>query len=153
MNILLLEDRGARLEELKKTIGEGEHVVHDCPDVYWARDCWEEYMDHLDCIVVDLAMDPEGLGDKGKEESQRGYYTGWVFLKNYVFSQRPDFAERCVVFSAWSDSFKEDLGKKAVQKQTGFSEIQILSKNDPEWRRKLKNQLRRVEKLGRWQDA
>jgi len=143
MIILLLEDRGSRLYELKEFLKYNGHEVFDCEDVYCAIDMWQKKSAIINCVIVDLAMSPNGLNDQ--EASQSGYYTGWVFLWEYVLQTKPGIASRCIIFSAWSDSFK--LFLPTPEQRGGIEDECIISKNDSDAKNKLLKTIKRISDL------
>jgi len=145
MNILLLEDRGSRLEELKEFLEDFDHKVYPCGNVYKAKDTWNKQKDDIDCAIIDLAMQPDGL--KNPKDSEGGYYTGWVFLQENVFSDpnKPNFVERCLILSAWADSFKQYLN--ATGKSKDIREELILSKSNQDINNELIRALENIHKI------
>jgi len=145
MNILLLEDRGSRLEELKEFLEDFNHNVYPCGNVYKAKDIWNKQKDDIDCVIIDLAMHPGGL--KNPNDSENGYYTGWVFLQENVFSDqdKPNFVEHCLILSAWADSFKQYLN--ATGKSKDIREELILSKSNQDINNELIRALENIHKM------
>jgi len=145
MNILLLEDRGSRLYELKEFLEDYGHTVYACESIHRANETWKKNKDNIDCAVIDLAMKPDGL--KNTVDSEKGYYSGWVFLQENVFqdSNKPNFIGRCLILSAWVDSFKQYLTTKG--KVGIIGEEQILSKNDHDIDNKLFKALENIHKI------
>jgi hypothetical protein len=143
MNILVLEDRGSRMEELKEFLEDLDHTVYACGNVYKAKDTWNKMKGDIDCMIIDLAMQPDGL--KNMNDSEKGYYTGWVFLQENVLQDRPDFVKRYLILSAWVDSFKKYITAKG--KSGSIGEDQILSKNDHDINNKLFKALENINKM------
>jgi hypothetical protein len=145
MNILLLEDRGSRLYELKESLEDYGHTVYPCESIYRANETWNKYKNDIDCAIIDLAMQPDGL--KNTDDSESGYYSGWVFLQENVFldQNKPNFIESCLILSAWVDSFKQYLIAKG--KSGSIGEDQILSKNDHDIDNKLFKALENIHKI------
>ena len=143
MRILLLEDRGSRLYELRDFLQDSGHEVYACANVYRAKDMWQRNAEIIDCVIVDLAMQPNGLNDQ--DASQSGYYTGWVFLWENLLQVNPDFADRCIIFSAWSDSFK--LFLPTPEQRGGIEDENIISKNDSDAESKLLETIQRISHL------
>jgi CheY-like chemotaxis protein len=144
MNILLLEDRGSRLYELKEFLEDFDHTVYPCENVYRAKDTWNKQKSNIDCAIIDLAMHPGGL--RNPDDSQSGYYTGWVFLQENVFQDpdKPGFINRCLILSAWAESFKGYLD--STGKRNDIQDELILSKSNQDINKKLLRVLENIQK-------
>jgi CheY-like chemotaxis protein len=141
VKVLLVEDRGSRLYELKELLEMSGHKVYPCEDVYRARETWGKNIKGIDCIVVDLAMPPDGLDNATK--SKNGNYTGWVFLEEKIFQDRPDFTKRCIIVSAWTESFIDHINETGLV--IDIPEEHILTKNDPECDHHLLEVLKKIK--------
>ena len=98
MNILVLEDRGSVSKYMVETLQDNEeHKVFEAWGVYDATTYWED--EDIQCLVVDVNLDPEGLDDNVIASTLGGLLTGWIWLKTCVFSKRPSMRERTIIYT------------------------------------------------------
>lgn len=135
MKILLLEDRGSvslSLENnLKKT-----NKIFPAFSIYDANDKFNK--NDIDCIILDLNLDPNGLSDKDKEETNYGVITGWVWFERYVLKKYPNFKKRVIIYSDYIEQLDESkflshnsvmkIPKKGVQFEKIIEAVNDLSK-------------------------
>lgn len=143
MNILLLEDKAARLYELQKVLENHGYRIYLCSDVYEAKSTFKKYEENIDYLIIDLAMDPEGLiKEEYIKASEKGYFTGWIWVKEYVIKKDRKFIEKTIIFSAFADMLEE---LKQNEMTNEFKNICIISKNDADWKIKIFNKLGNIQ--------
>ncbi len=129
MNILFLEDRGSVSFYVTEALAGEEHVVFEAfsiPDALYILE-----KQSIDCIIADLNMSPEGLSPQEIEETQDGLLTGWLFLKNHVFSQY-ELRSRTIIYSEYLDALRKSVspvelaGIKLLAKQGSVSPVKGL---------------------------
>jgi len=136
MNILVLEDRAMSLQSMKELLVDKHHKIYECSDIYDANKILTTLENDINCFIIDLAMDPEGLKDINLiERTENGNYTGWVWVDEIVLKRNKKLKDRIIIFSAYIGEFE------SYMKQYNIKDIFILSKGDPEWRKKLGNKL------------
>jgi hypothetical protein len=54
-------------------------------------------------------MDPEGLSDEEMVETEGGLFTGWVWLRNYVFAKDGSMRGRVIILTAYWDQLARKL--------------------------------------------
>ncbi len=104
MNILWFEDRGEAkqgfIEDLKKN-----HNVFEAKTVRDARSYWEE--SKIELIIADLLISPTGLTQDEKTLTKGGKFTGWIWLKNYVFNTSPEMKQKTIIVSRYINDLKK----------------------------------------------
>lgn len=127
MNVLLLEDRGVVAYYLSETLEDEGHTVFVARTVSKAKTIWENEKENIGCVIVDFNMETVGLTDDEIKKTQGGLFTGWEWLKNYVFSDKPEMRKKTIILSAYIKDFREMTRKtKAESDVVG---IQLISKN------------------------
>ena len=100
MNILLVEDRGEVSVYLKLALRDDGHQVLDAFNPNDAMSHWNNRRTiPIDCIILDLNLRPDGLTETERKASRGGLISGWLWLKDYVLTQKPDMASRTIVYS------------------------------------------------------
>jgi CheY-like chemotaxis protein len=120
MNVLIVEDRGAVAYPLKDELESAGYGVLLAPNISRARHYWQNRK--IDCLIVDLNMDPEGLDPSQIVETMGGVLTGWVWLRDDVYSVCESMRERTVILSG----YLEDL-RSAVE-PTDLAGIRLVPK-------------------------
>jgi len=127
MKILFVENSGDAAYQLAEHLTDDGHDVLLAGDVTEAQDFWDD--GGIDCLIVDLNMEPTGLGPKESEETQGGLFTGWVWLKYHVFSQNDAMRRRTIVLTAYERDFREKVpsaektGVKVISKRSGQGDV------------------------------
>lgn len=121
MKILLIEDNGSVAYPLMEYLDDEGHEVLLADNCAMAQDLWDE--GGINCLIVDLNMAPMGLKPQEIEQTQGGLFTGWVWLKNYVFSKDEAMRKRTIVLTAYERDFKDRVSSK---ERTG---VKVLSKS------------------------
>lgn len=119
MNILLLEDRGSVAYPLREDLEQNGCTVFLAQNISRAKSYWEQ--EQIDCIIADLNMDPRGLSETEKEQTERGLFSGWVWLKNYVFNKNENMKKKTIILTAYVREFKEKLKNEGLT----FSDLGI----------------------------
>jgi len=127
MNILVLEDRGDVSYFLNEHLGKKGHTVFLAQNVSRAKTFWKNK--DIDCIIADLNMPHIGLTATEQEQTEHGLFTGWVWLKNYVFPEDHTIIRRTIILSSFMKEFKARLKKEGVKpNEIG---IRMVSKRSP----------------------
>jgi len=143
MNILLLEDKAARLYELEKLLTNHNHTIFNCLDIYEADQNFNRNKETIDCLIIDLAMNPEGLIDEEHiKNTINGYFTGWIWLKVNNIITDLKFIGKIIIFSAYTDLFGEHIIQHNLANEV--KNICIISKNDSDWKTKIFNKLESI---------
>ena len=148
MRIFVLEDREDIINILQKFLNNfakeyGECKVDYCLDIEEANTAIKkcrESGESFNCYIFDLALDASSLEDNLKSETQQGYFTGWIWIKNNVLSEDENRINKCVIFSAYCDSFN-DAYRKHEDKRL-IDRMLVLNKSDLSWRVKLEKKLK-----------
>lgn len=107
MNILFLEDRGSVSFPLVDELRGQRHEVFDAGSVRDARSYWEDKK--IDCLIVDLNMDPAGLTDEQANQTHGGLLTGWIWLRDYVFNVRQDMRQRTIIYTDYMEQLRANV--------------------------------------------
>jgi hypothetical protein len=149
MRILILEDRKEIMDGLcffLKNLSE-EHEIYPCYNIYDANKYKQESISentNIDCYIFDLAMSNSGIEKDKKEETGEGYFTGWVWIKYNVIEKKPNDARKCVVYSAYLDSF-HNLNKKPEETSI-IEKMLVVNKSDINFYTKLEKRLNQISK-------
>ena len=113
MNILLFEDRGSVFKPLKDALETMGHKILDAYNIYEAN----EYLDqgHIDCIILDLNMSPDGLSDEEKKQTEDGILTGWIWLKNYALPTVPMLRQCTIIISEYIAYLQVHMKKEDLE--------------------------------------
>ncbi len=115
MRILLLEDRGSASEELVGLLEDKGHDVLKVLAVYDAQYYWERRAEvPIDCLIVDLNIDPVGLTDAQEREAEGGILTGWIWLRDCVFAEDPKMVSRTIIFSDYLEQLSEHFSEHSA---------------------------------------
>ncbi len=106
MRVLFLEDRGDVAKHLKETLEERGHEVLRALEVSDAQSYWEDKQP-IECLIVDLNMDPAGLPEGMEKETKGGLLTGWIWLRESVFKERPKMKPRTIIYTDYLGQLRE----------------------------------------------
>ncbi|MCX6739936.1 MAG: hypothetical protein NTZ49_01760 [Candidatus Parcubacteria bacterium] len=89
-----------------------------------ANGYWIYNPGNFDCIIIDVTGTYVGLTEAEQKQTKDGWTTGWIWLKNYILKEKPDFASRVIIFST-SESLEilDEADPSARQK------VRIVCKN------------------------
>ncbi len=130
MNILILENRGSVSYYMKRALEEEGCIVFDATNIYDANSYYENKQ--IDCLIIDLQMDPEGLKEKEITQTKNGLLTGWIWLSEYVFKKNIKMKEQTIIVTDYYDELveltlqKERRGIYIVQKRSSESPAQTV---------------------------
>lgn len=102
MKILFFEDRGAVNIPIVDALERKGHRVFSAYNVNDATSYWEDEQP-LDAIILDLSVDPTGLSDSQLEQTQEGLLTGWIWLRDTVLREHPEFGKRTCIYTEFRD--------------------------------------------------
>ncbi len=97
MTILLLEDRGSVSFGLQRLLEEDSHIIFNAFNINDAISYWEDAA--IECLIVDLNISPDGLKLGEIEETLGGLLTGWIWLREYVYTKKEEFKSRTIIYS------------------------------------------------------
>lgn len=96
--VLLLEDTAFMFDSLKEKLEENHYEVVDAYQVSDAMGYFKH--DEIDFLIVDLYVPPTGLPEKGLNMSEGGKLAGWIWLRNHVFPEYPDWKNKVIIYAA-----------------------------------------------------
>lgn len=150
MKILFVENSGEAAYPLTEWLEDDGHEVLLAADCAVAQDFWDEA--DIDCLIVDLNMEPAGLKAEEIERTQGGLFTGWIWLKNYVFSQDESAKKRTIILTAYERDFKDRIsskeraGVKVISKKQGQGDVyEDILNSVSAIEKYLKNQAKNIE--------
>ena len=147
MRILIFEDRAVIMKIIYDFVESLGHTIYRCYNVYEAKDALQESKKNgttIDCYIFDLAMSSDGLDTN--LETNDDYFTGWVFIKNNVLNINEIYANKCIIYSSYLDSFINNYkNNKYYEKDYELiKKMLTIDKTDLNWRDKLKDKLIRL---------
>jgi len=124
--ILLIEDKGIVaneiIEKLQEEIDINEDDIIDCYDSTSAIGAWGKYKGEVDCIILDLNIDSEGLKDELRDGivGKYGNVPGILLLKIFEKDKgREKICEMTIIHSAYLD----DLKKMPIMKESFYDKL------------------------------
>jgi hypothetical protein len=96
------------LEEILKNHG---YQTKSAVNIYQAKDYWNTNKDSIKCLIVGLNISPDGLNAHEINETKLGLYSGWVWLNNYVFPERPKLKKNTIIFTGYKEKLIDKLSK------------------------------------------
>lgn len=100
MKILYIEDDAALRRWTSDQLREYGYIVCDFFRIDQVKEYFNEHMEDIDLIITDLNMDDHWLGEY-INESNGGYFAGWVWLEKFVYTKNPNFPT--IIYSAYVD--------------------------------------------------
>jgi len=134
--ILLLEDDLGTLKNIGDFLERNGYEVIRCCRIDQANERFQgdkkqnSSADQIDCIVTDLNMNDEWLGEY-KDESTDMTLSGWVWLYRFVYPIRPEMPT--VIYSKFVDELHERIGDTTDPQEREVFErnnIKCLSKGN-----------------------
>jgi hypothetical protein len=113
MNILVLEDRGSVSFYMEEALRNEGHIIFSAYNVNDAQSYWEK--ENIDCIIVDLNMAPDGLKPEEIADTKDGLLTGWIWLSNYVFKDKPEMKRQTVIYTEYMGDLRENVSSQALE--------------------------------------
>ena len=126
--ILLIEDKGSVAKEVIEKLQKesdfyiNENDIIDCYDSDSAIGAWGRYKGEVDCIILDLNIDSEGLKDELGEGvvGKYGMVPGILLLKIFEKDKgREKICEMTIIHSAYLD----DLKKTPIMKEAFYDKL------------------------------
>jgi len=108
MKILILDDSHFIQDDLADYIllaDRSHHIVRclHCADVEYQLDYQKKCNEQpYDLFIVDMNAPTIGLTNEQAIESQNGWLTGWIVIRDIILPKCPDAERKIVVFSGWS---------------------------------------------------
>ncbi len=98
--ILFLEDNGYVVNQTRQFLIEDGFDVISCTRIDIAIECLKNNKDSIDCIITDLNMEDELLGEY-QGESDGGLLSGWVWLMRFVYVNEELRNIPCIIYSGY----------------------------------------------------
>jgi CheY-like chemotaxis protein len=142
MKILIVEDRGAVAIPMRDVLAkEG----HDVTAIYSTLAAEERIANEgVDCLIVDLNMPANGLSVVERQSTVGAVLTGWIWLRERVFSKRPELKDKTIIYSEYMDSLEKNVSaqdlKGIYRVRRRGSEVQAT---------KVLEYVREIEKAGK----
>lgn len=105
--LLYLEDNGYLLKQTVRFLNEDGYKVEAIKRIDQAIEKFPKISDKIDCIITDLNMEDEWLGEY-RNESEGGLLSGWVWLRRYVYANEKCHIP-CIIYSGYIPELKEYL--------------------------------------------
>jgi CheY-like chemotaxis protein len=112
--VLFVEDRAEmkyttadQLSVLLSGRPEEKYAVKSCGRVDQAIEFFKANKEDIVCVITDLNMSDEWLDDEHKKKTEGGTITGWVWLQEYVFTEKPDMPT--VIYSGYIPFLRKKL--------------------------------------------
>lgn len=102
----MLEDNDGSREHTAEKLKKKGYNVEDYSRIDQAKDFFNKHKDEIICIVTDLNMSDEWLGEY-RSKSFGNILSGWVWLYYYVFSETPEMPT--VIYSKFLDELKANI--------------------------------------------
>ena len=105
MHILLVEDSSRFSDTLSKVLEMSGNTVRTTVNI--SRAYGYLSLEEFDCLIVDLNMRTTGLSSDQIEMTVNGLCTGWIWLKNHVFS-KPEYEKyinKTIIVTSYLDEF------------------------------------------------
>lgn len=119
MNILYLEDRASIFQPLKDKLEGQGHKVFKALQVSDAIGYMREK--DMDCLLIDLRVSPIGLKKEEIKKSLSGRISGWIFLQNYAFVEKPELEAMTIIFSEYIYQLEKSVNIEEFPKVKFFS--------------------------------
>lgn len=104
MNVLILEDDAHISFTLGGFLEDNDIVVYKAMDLLRAEEILQEL--HIDFVLIDLNMSPQGLDEDLIVSTQEGAITGWIWCKTYLIPRHPNLRSKIILFSAYLDELE-----------------------------------------------
>ena len=98
--LLYLEDNGYVLKQTLRFLGEDGYKVIPLTRIDQAINYFQEHHEQVDCIITDLNMEDEWLGEY-RRESNGGLLSGWVWLHRFVYAKEEYRLIPCIIYSGY----------------------------------------------------
>ena len=109
--ILYVEDeanlRDFTAESLAIRMRKHGYTVQDFRRIDQAKEFFKAEKDNIACIVTDLNMSDEWLGEY-RSMTEGGMLSGWVWLQKYVYPEKPEMPT--IIYSGYLSFLETTLG-------------------------------------------
>ena len=109
--VLLLEDNDGSREHTAELLRKKSYDVEDYSRIDQAKEFFKKNIDEIICIVTDLNMSDEWLGEY-RSKSYGGILSGWVWLYYFVFPEKPDMPT--VIYSGFLDELRANISSEQL---------------------------------------
>lgn len=106
--IIYLEDDANMRNHTTAFLKEDGYIVEDFQRIDQVKEYFENHSNEIDCIVTDLNMSDEWLGEY-QHESDGCILSGWVWLQRYVYNINPHIPT--IIYSGYIPYLKNYLNK------------------------------------------
>lgn len=125
--ILYLEDNGYLLRQTVRFLKDDGYEVIYCSRIDSAKREFQKYHKEIDCIITDLNMDDQWLGDY-QEESYGGLLSGWVWLHRFVKTEERYWTLPCIVYSGYIPELNAYLSERNESYLLGKYNVSCIQK-------------------------
>ena len=148
--MIVLEDRGLVLDQIcgileYENINEIVDII-PCSNVNEAEEAINEYMADVVIICTDLSMDPLSFPEEDCYKTEGGVLTGWVWLKNVVFSNTELENTKVIVFTDYLTSLEVYIEKNPSEKPL-YDKVKKIPKGMQDGNIGYENLVNTVQKL------
>ena len=135
MIVLIVEDQETSLNRIKDILMENEYEEKNiliAPNLYDAKKLFQNNYDKIGAIVTDLNMDPCFLAKNEKHliEVCGTNFSGWVWLKYYVFNLTEDWSKKTALRSAYIADLKTKLKYADENEKNLFNIVKHINRKD-----------------------
>ena len=117
--IMLLEDNAWIKDSIVDKLRELGYVVDGFFRIDQVKEYFDEHMDEIDCLIVDMNMDDRWLGEY-RNESLGGFLAGAVWLERFVLAKRPNVP--IVIHSGFIDLIRHEKSLFSSMKNITFAD-------------------------------
>lgn len=103
--VLLLEDNENINSRLKELLEKAHFEVFEAPKITDAIDIFKD--EKIDFLIIDLNVPPIGLTKEERDKTLGGLLSGWIWFKNYVLKDYPEYGKKVIIYSAYVQQLKE----------------------------------------------
>ncbi len=104
--IIYLEDDANMRKHTTSMLKESGYNVEDFRRIDQIKEIFQDKMNDIECIITDLNMDDEWLGEY-QNESDGGMLSGWVWLQRFVYPYVPNMPT--IIYSGYIQYLNEYL--------------------------------------------
>lgn len=111
--ILFLEDDGVMRTRTAGFLENDGYEIETFRRIDQANEYLEDHADEVGCIITDLNMDDEWLGDYQKE-SNGCLFSGWIWLQHFIFENLVHtnlHTVPCIIYSGYNTELKAEFSR------------------------------------------
>jgi hypothetical protein len=107
MKILFLEDQGSVEQYVTPLLEDNGHKVFVAGNIADADTYLENNI--IDCLIIDLNLNNNGLPPKYISDTQLGIITGWIWLSKIVFPKHDNLRNATIIYTDYLDVLKKEV--------------------------------------------